>query len=159
MADLCCEYAIAGITINDDTVGADRLLTSFDSGHILGLDGAPLRAEIDPQGQSDGGIVHEKFFGPRIITFQGEVHIQSVVDAQSTAYTTAINTLEAAVISALEGIRNTPSTLAWTPTGLAARSISVTYGTEGGEIQFDGAMLPGERTFSFTLVAANPTIS
>lgn len=159
MADLCCEYAIAGITINDDTDGVNRLMTSFENGHILGLDGAPLRAEIDPQGQSDGGIVHTKFFGPRIITFQGETHIQSVGFEDLTAYLTALNTLEATVITALEGIRNTPSTLAWTPTGLSAKSISVTYGTEGGEIQFDGPPVPGQRTFQFTLVAAEPAIS
>jgi hypothetical protein len=123
------------------------------------LDGAPLRAEIDPQGQSDGGIVHPKLYGPRIITFQGETHIQSATFEDLTAYLTALNTLEAAVISALEGILNTPSSLAWTPTGLSARSISVTYGTEGGEIQFDGPPVPGERTFTFTLVAADPTIA
>lgn len=159
MADLCCQYTIAGIKINDTTANADRLLTSFDNGHILGLDGAPLRAEIDDQGQSDGGIVHEKFFAARVITFQGEVHIQSVGPEDTTAYVTAINNLEAAVVSALEGIRNSASTLSWTPTGLSGRSISVTYGTAGGEVQFDGPMLPGERTFTFTLVAANPTIS
>jgi hypothetical protein len=159
MADLCCPYVIAGITINNATALADRLMTSFDNGHILGLDGAPIRAEIDDQGQSDGGIVHPKFFAARIITFQGEVHIQSQPPEDTPAYVGAINTLEAAVISALEGILNTPSSLAWTPTGGSARSISVTYGTSGGEIQFDGPMLPGERTFAFTLVAAEPTIS
>jgi hypothetical protein len=159
MADLCAQYTIAGIKINDSTAGADRLLTSFDNGHILGLDGAPIRAEIDDQGQSDGGIVHPKFFAARVITFQGEVHIQTVSPDDMTAYVTAVNTLEAAVISALEGILNSPSALTWTPTGLSGRSINVTYGTQGGEIQFDGPMLPGERTFTFTLVAADPTIS
>jgi hypothetical protein len=159
LADLCCEYSIAGLTINDDTAGADTLLTSFENGHILGLDGAPLRKEIDPQGQSDGGIVHPAFFGPRIITFQGETLIQSVEFDDLTNYLSALNTLEAAVISALEGILNTPSALSWTPTGLSGRTISVTYGTEGGEIQFDGPPAPGQRTFRFTLVAADPTIS
>src|SRR5262245_18270277 len=110
-------------------------MTSFENGHIPGLDGTPLCAEIDPQGQSDGGIVHPKLFGPRIITFQGETHIQSVDFADLTAYLTALNTLEAAVITALEGARNSASALAWTPTGLSARSINCTYGTEGGEIQ------------------------
>jgi hypothetical protein len=159
LADLCAQYTIAGIKINNTTVGADRLLTSQDSGQILGLDGAPVRSQVDLLGQTNGGIVHPKFLGPRIITFAGEVHIQTVTDAASTAFAAAINTLEAAVISALEGILNTPSTLSWTPTGLGARSISVSYGVPGQEIQFQGPMLPGERTFSFSLVAELPTIS
>lgn len=159
MADLCCQYTIAGIKINDTTDGADRLMLSFDNGHVLGLDGAPLRAEIDDQGQSDGGIVHPKFYAARIITFQGEVHIQTAQPEDLVAYLTAVNTLEAAVVTALEGIRNSASNLTWTPTGGSGKTISVTYGTTGGEIQFDGPPLPGERTFTFTLVAADPTIS
>lgn len=159
MADLCCEYNIASIVINDDTADVDRLMTSFDNGSITGLDGAPVRSQVDPLGQTDGGIVHTKFFGPRIIAFTGDVHIQSVDPADVTAWITAVNTLEAAVISALEGILNTPSNLTWTPTGGSGKSISVTYGVPGEEIQFSGPMRPGARTFSFSLVAALPTIS
>lgn len=159
MADLCCPYSVAGFTINDATAGVDRLLTSFNNGQITGLDGAPVRSQIDLLAVTNGGIVHTKYLGPRIISFGGEVHIQSVTPDDTTAYVTAINTLEASVISALEGILNTPSTLSWTPTGLSARSITVTYGVPGQEVQFQGPMLPGERTFSFSLVAELPTIS
>lgn len=159
MADLCCAYTINGVVINNATAGVDRLLTSFDNGQIVGLDGAPVRSQVDLLAATNGGIVHTKYFGPRIITFAGEVHIQTVTDAMSTAYVTAMNTLEAAVITALQGILNTPSTLSWTPTGLGAHSISVTYGVPGQEIQFQGPMLPGVRTWSFSLVAASPTIS
>lgn len=159
MADLCVAYTINGIVINNTTPNSDRLLTDFEGGAISGLDGAPIRKQIDPQGQSDGGIVHPAFFGPRIIRFDGAVNIQSVADigGNMTAYLTALNTLEASVVSALQGILNTPSSLSWTPTGLTGHSINVTYGTEGGEIQFSGNML--ERKFSFTLVAAEPTIT
>ena len=159
MADLCCAYSIAGITINNPSAGADRLMTSFENGAITGLDGAPIRSQVDPKGQTHGGIVHNKFFAARVITFAGEVHIQSVSDAQTAAYLTAINSLEAGVVSALEGILNTPSTLSWTPTGLGTRAISVTYGVPGQEVQFEGPMLPGERTFAFSLIAATPSIS
>ena len=160
MADLCCAYSIAGITINNATAGADRLLTSFDNGQIVGLDGAPVRSQVDLLAATNGGIVHTKYFGPRIITFAGEVHIQTVTDAMSTAYVTAMNTLEASVITALQGILNS-SVARWhghRPAG-SARSISVTYGVPGQEIQFQGPMLPGVRTWSFSLVAASPTIS
>lgn len=124
-----------------------------------GLDGAPVRSQVDPKGQTEGGIVHTKFLGPRIITFSGTVLIRSVVPEDTVAYLTAINTLEAATVSALEGILNSASALTWTPTGGSGKSISVTYGVPGQEVQFTGDMLPGERTFSFSLIAADPTIS
>ena len=155
MADLCCAYSIAGIVINNPTPLTNRLILGEDG--VTGLDGAPIRAEIDDQGQSDGGIVHPKFYAARIITFRGFCHIQSVPVELNTAYFTALNTLEASVVSALEGILNSASALTWTPTGGSPRSISVTYGTQGGEIQFGGNML--EKTFEFTLVAAEPAIS
>jgi hypothetical protein len=153
VADLCCVYSFAGISINAD--GVDALVLGENG--VTGLDGAPIRSEIDDQGQSSGGIVHPKLFGARIITFTGFVAIRSVVIERGTPYFTAVNTLEAAVISALEGVLNTPTTLSWTPTGLSGRSISCTYGNQGGEIQFGGSMM--EPTFTFTLVAADPTIS
>lgn len=144
--------------VNDTTADADRLMIG-DDGQIVGLDGRPIRAEIDDQGQSDGGIVHPKFWAARIIVFSGEIHIQTVEFEDTVAYITAINVLEAAVISALEAQLNSASALTWTPTGGSGKTISCTYGTGGGEIQFSGAMLPGERKFTFTLVAADPTIT
>ena len=158
MADPCCQYTFAGVKVNDTTANANRLMIG-DDGEITGLDGRPIRAEIDPQGQSDGGIVHPKLYGPRIITFSGEVHIQTTTPADLTAYLTAMNTLEAAVISALEGQLNTEANLTWTPTGGSGKTIACTYGIEGGEVQFSGAIFPGERKFTFTLVADNPVIS
>lgn len=156
MADTCTIYSVAGITINCHT--GDCLHTDFDEGEILGLDGAPIRKQIDPQGQSDGGIVHPAFFGARIITFRGKVLIRSVDLGNREDYAAAVNTVEAASIAALEGFLNTTTTLQWTPTGsVGLKSITVTYGTEGGELQFTGNMI--DRRFSFTLVASNPTIS
>ena len=156
MADTCCPYTIAGITIN--ATSGDCLTTDFEEGQILGLDGAPIRKQIDPQGQSEGGIVHPAFLGARIITFQGKVLIRSVAaGALPTTYAAAVNVVEAAVTSALEGILNGGGTLAWTPTGGGARSIGVSYGVPGGEFQPTGNMV--DRRFSFTLVAADPTIS
>jgi hypothetical protein len=153
VADLCCVYTFAGITIND--FDSDGLVLGDDG--VTGLDGAPIRSQVDPRGQIDGGIVHTKFFGPRIITFNGFVNIQSVPIVQSAIYFEALNDVEAAVVAALEGALNTPSNLAWTPTGQAARTLSCTYGTTGGEIAFAGSML--EKTFTFQLVAEDPEIS
>lgn len=155
MADLCCAYSFAGITLNNPADGVDHLMLGENG--VVGLDGAPIRAEIDDQGQSNGGIVHPKLFAARIITFTGFCNIQSVVVERSTAYATALNALEAGVTSALEAVLNTPSALTWTPTGGSPKSISCTYGNTGGHIQFGGSHM--EKTFEFTLVAADPTIS
>ena len=155
MADLCCAYTFAGIIINNPTDGVDHLMLGEDG--VTGLDGAPIRSEIDDEGQGDGGIVHPKLYGPRIITFKGFCAIRSVVVERNTAYATALNTLEAAVISALSAQLNTPAALTWTPTGGSGKSISCTYGNQGGEIRFGGSHM--EKTFEFTLVAEDPTIS
>ena len=155
MADLCCAYVLPGFTINNATDGVDRAVLGPDG--VTGLDGAPIRRQIDPKGQTDGGILHTARFGPRIITFTGFLEIRSVVPGQNDAYYTAINALEAAMVSGLEGIRNSSHNLTWTPTGGSGKSISVRYGVEGQEIQFTGSML--DKGFSFSLVAASPTIS
>lgn len=158
MADYCCAYTYSSVVVNNTTPGADRLMIG-DSGEIVGLDGRPIRSEIDDQGQSDGGIVHPKFYAARIIVFSGEIHIQTVEFEDTTAYISAINTLEAAVVAALEAQLNSEANLTWTPTGGSAKSIACTYGINGGEVQFSGAMLPGERRFTFSLVADEPAIS
>jgi len=156
MADTCCVYTLGGLTINATT--GNTLLTDFEGGDIIGLDGAPIRSQIDPQGQSNGGIVHQKFFGPRVITFTGVILIRSVTDTSDTAaYVGAVNAVIANAKSTLEGILNSPTSRSWTETGGSGHSISVTYGTEGGEFQTSGNML--QKKFSFTLVAADPTIT
>jgi hypothetical protein len=129
----------------------------LDEDGVTGLDGAPIRSQIDPRGQISGGIVHNKFFGPRIITFKGFVNIQSVPVAQTATYFAAVNAVEAAVIAALEAALNSASNLAWTPTGQSAKTLSCTYGTVGGEIAFGGTML--QKTWTFQLVAEDPDIA
>jgi hypothetical protein len=155
VADTCVQYTFGSLTVN--ATSGDTLHTDFEGGDIQGLDGAPIRKQIDPQGQSDGGIVHAAFFGPRVITFTGKVLIRSVADISDSAYIAAVNAVISNAKSALEAQLNSAATLSWTETGGGAHSISCTYGTEGGEFQTSGNML--EKSFSFTLVAADPTIS
>lgn len=155
MADTCVPYAVAGITINAAT--GDCLHTDFDEGEILGLDGAPIRRQIDPQGQTDGGLQHTARFGPRIITFRGKVLIRTQDGSNREDFAAAVYAVEAAAVAALEAFLNADTTLAWTPNGAGAKSISVRYGTEGGEFQTSGNMI--DRRFQFSLYAANPTIS
>ena len=155
MADLCCAYTYAGVILNNPDPDANHLMLGEDG--VTGLDGAPIRSEIDDQGQSDGGIVHPKLYGPRIITFKGFVNIVTELDKKTAAYSTALNVLEAAVTAALEAQLNSAAALTWTPTGGSGKSISCTYGNSGGEIRFGGSHF--EKTFEFTLVAADPTIT
>jgi hypothetical protein len=156
MADTCATYTLGSLTINNST--GDTLFLDYEEGEIIGLDGAPIRSQIDPQGQSEGGIVHTKFLGPRIITFSGKVLVRTVGIENKEDYVAAVNAVESAAVSALESILNSPTALQWTPTGAGgAKSIQVTYGTTGGEIQFSGNMI--EHKFTFTVVAADPTIS
>lgn len=155
MADTCCVYTFGSLTVNATT--GNTLFTDFDGGEISGLDGAPIRSQIDPQGQSEGGIVHQKFLGPRIIAFSGAVLVRTVTDPMSDAWATAVNSVISSAVSALESQLNSASNLAWTPTGGSSHTISCTYGVEGGEFQSSGNML--QKKFQFSLVAADPTIS
>ncbi len=159
MADLCCQYSFSSVVINSTSATTNSLITDFDEGSIVGLDGAPIRRQVDPEGQSDGGIVFNAFFGARIVTFSGQVAIVTVADpgGDPLGMWAAINVLEAATISALEAVRNSATNLTWTPTGGSGKTLSCKYGMPGGEIQFSGNYR--DRRFTFQLVAANPTIS
>lgn len=159
MADTCCEYEFGELTVNADDVmnGDGDGLVLDQEGGVTGLDGAPIRSQVDPRGQTDGGIVHTKHFGPRTIVFKGVVKIGSVENRQSEEYRDALMAVEAATIAALEAELNTESPLTWTPSGLGPHTIDASYGTEGGEIQFSGPMLDPE--FTFTLIASDPTIA
>lgn len=167
MADLCTTYTYAAVTINPADPADGTCFLSAK--RITGLDGAPVRSTADNKGLTDGTNRYpgtsprRRFFAGRAVTFEGEVIYkraaggQGVINFGETAIITAFNTLEAAVIAALEGQLNTATALAWTPTGGAAKSLSCLYGAPGGEIQFDGD-LPN-RTYSFTLVSEAAAIS
>ncbi len=155
MADLCCQYTLGSIKINDTTPGADRLVLGADG--LVGLDGAPIRRQIDPAGQEDGGIVHDALQGPRVIVAKGLVDIQTVQKKLNPAYFAALDAFEIAVTAALVGLMNTPTALSWTSSSGASRSVTVQYGVPGGEIQFPGSVLT--KGFQFSLVAEDPTIS
>lgn len=144
MADLCCEYQFGDLILNDEE--ADDRLVIGENG-IQGLDGAPIRSQIDPRGQADGGIVHTKRFGPRRITFSGPVDIRSVENRQTDAYRSALMDLQLFVIAELESFLNDETDLIWTPSGGTPTFLTCTYGFEGGEIVFSGPMHDCEWTF------------
>ncbi len=157
MADLCVAYTFGGLTINSQSDTADRLVLPDDG--VTGLDGRPIRRQVDPRGVIDGSIVFEAFFAARLITFKGYVEINTVdwAGSMTTAFAAAVMNLEDSVKSTLEGLINTPTNLTWTQSNGNAESVSCVYGMPGGELQFGGPMaLP---TFQFTLVEATTFVS
>ena len=159
MADLCATYTFAGVTINGDET-SDTLVIPHEGGGITGLDGAPVRRQVDDVAADDGGDSQPAHLGARIITFTGEVHIGTQKDKSpvgNAAYQSALVALQKATVAALEAQVDSAATLAWTDATGASRSISCKYGMPGGEIQFGGTV--EEPTFTFQLIAENPTIS
>lgn len=152
--DLCCEYPFPGFTINDATPEIDCLVLG-DNG-VIGLDGGPIRRQVDPKGQADGGLLHPARFAARVVRWSGKVLVQSVTWQLDDDYLAAVNTLMQTVTQSLEGIMNSDYTLPWTPTGLSAHTLVLQYGMPGEEIQFGGTML--DLTWKFTTISADPTI-
>lgn len=155
MADLCCAYTFAGITLNDPDLGNDTLLIGSDPG-IVGLDGRTLRRQVFPNSRTDGAFSSDAYWAHREITFNGKVSIRSVPIGQDAAYQAALNAYEASVIAALEAQINTPDDLEWTPEGGTPKSLSCLYGIDGSVVTFTGVVF--DRLFAFTLLALDPDI-
>jgi len=142
--DLCVEYSV-GASLKLNQGGMTGTVTTIRTTAIRGLDGRPIRATILPNGASDGSDKLTARFGGRLIAVEGEVWVyranvlltpaDAVRDGLMTTYLTSVNTLVDAWVAGLEAALNTPFTLGWTPTGLGADSLTVTYGYEGAEFQ------------------------
>lgn len=154
MADIAVPFALTtpgGVILFNDT-GTDQFnIFGADEYYITdiqGLDGSPIRAPIDNAPQTHGGLVHPFFKGPRHITIEGALMVRST--RVMNAVVVIRNEMEDDLLTALESILQADGTLAWTPQGEAARSLTVRY-----EIpcEFRGISL---KTFAFGLVAANP---
>lgn len=115
---------------------------------IQGLDGAPLRTPVDNAPQTHGGLVHPFFKGPRVITIEGALMIRST--RVGNAVRIIRNAMEADLFTALEAIIDADGTLAWTPAGEGARSLTVRNNLP---LEFRGIEV---KTFTFGLIAANP---
>ena len=152
MADLTCVYTLT-------TPGPD---ISFNNGDLYtttdlywiqtlqGLDGSPIRTPIDNAPQTHGGLVHGFWKGPRHVQFEGAILIQSVAIGGDCR--AAMNVMEENLRQALDSIIRADGTLAWTPVGMSARSLTVR-----NDVPLD--IQPAEnyaiRTFTFGLVAAD----
>lgn len=161
MADRCCTYTWGTIVINGDVDTDTAVITDAESDGILGLDGAPIRRQIDPVALDDGGDSQDALLAHRIITVTAHVHIGTHPNRDPTidtpGYNTKLVTLQKAWVAECEAHLNTAQSLTWTDATGASRSINAKYGVEGGEIVFGGTTF--EPTVTFQLLAEDPTIS
>lgn len=153
MADLTVTYTLTApgpltITFNTGDVGdgTDKYWIQA----IRGLDGPSIRAPVDPVPFGDGGIVHTFWKGPRRVVVDGILLIESPVNCMERR-----NDLAFPLQTALAAMIAASGTLAWTPTGQAARSLTV-YNEVPLEISYTDNYAVS--TFSFGLVseAADP---
>ena len=165
MADPCVQYTFGSVTINGAATTDTLVTPDFDS--ITGLDGAPLRRQIDPASQTDGDLnLQGAYKAGRVIVFKGIIHIGTLggpdgtgsVDPTNPLFIQKVITLQKAVVSACEAQFSSSATLSWTDSTGAARSITCFYGLPGSTISFGGSI--GNPTFDgLTLWAPSPTIS
>ena len=115
----------------------------LDPAQCQGLDGATLRTPIDDKPQTDGGIVFPFYKTARHIILAGTL-------VNRTGTIAARNTMENTINTALNSILAADGTLGWTPSGGAAKTLTVRH-----EIPFttQGYWL---KTFVLGLVSANP---
>jgi hypothetical protein len=161
MADPCATYTFGGVTINGGETTDTLVTPDFDS--ITGLDGKPVRRQIDPASQEDGDLdLQGAYFGGRIIVFKGLIHIGTLgtgsVDPTNPLFIQKVVTLQKAVVSALEAQLGSAANLTWTDSTGDAQSISCFYGLPGQTISFGGSI--GNPTFDgLTLWAPDPDIA
>jgi hypothetical protein len=131
------------ISFNDGGSGGGYHLET-----VTGIDQAPIRAPIDDAPQTDGGIVHQFFYGPRHLTLEGVV-LPAATDTPLPGLNVALDQL----VAALDAILRADGTFAWTPPGLTERSLTVRCDVP---VAFTGRL---RNRFIFGLVAADPTIT
>jgi hypothetical protein len=155
MADISALYTLVtpagNILFNNGTLAHGSTDDLYWLSDINGLDGAPLRAQIDNAPQAQGGIVHTIWRGARHVDMQGDIFIQS--KPLGGACLPARNAMEEALREALESIQQIDGTLSWTPSGLTARSLTVRNDVP---LDFSPANNYATMAFTFGLVAADP---
>lgn len=153
MPDLGVPYELTTpggtITFNAGTVD------EYHIAEIQGLSGAPIRAPIDDVPYGHGSLSHNFWRAGRHIVFDGHLLVTSVL-CPSPSVVPIWNAMEEDLATALESIgalTTDTGTLAWTPTGLSPRTLTVRY-----EVQLE---CPADqnymlRAFHFGLFADNP---
>lgn len=157
MATLSIPYTLAGsstIVFNDGTLGVGSSDDLYWIQAIHGLDGPALRTPIDDVPYGDGGLIHKFWKGPRHISFEGVLIVQSIPFGANCE--PVLDELEADLNACLDSMIQSAGTLSWTSTVYGAQSISVYYEIPLDIQPIENYML---RSFTFGLVsgAADPT--
>jgi hypothetical protein len=149
MAEISIVYTLTtpGGTVQFNT-GTNRYRLS----KVQGLDGAPIRSTIDNVPQGHGGLLHTFFLGPREITMEGMLILDTVYGSEAL-HVEARNDMEDALLTALYSIQSADGTLTWTRTGGSGKTAIVRNDVP---CEFDGGWI---KSFVFGLVAANPVIA
>lgn len=157
MADLQTQYVLTtpGGTITFNTGQLRDGTDKYWIQNIEGLDGASLRIPMDPVPFADGALLHTSYRDARHILIEGVLVTETAgFPGGGDACVQRQNEMEDDLLDALESIIATDGTLAWTPLGLSARSLTVRRDQTA-------EFAPGEnfaiKTFTFGLIAADPT--
>ena len=159
MADLATTYTYtaSGGTIvfnaGDLGDGTDK----FWLQSILGLDGPNVRAPVDLVPMGDGSLLHDFWTSGRTPVLEGVLLIESV-RIDGSACQTALNEMEDNLRAAVESNVAASATLAWTPTGQSAQSLTVFHNGQPrlDIVPTDNFML---RQFTFWLIAATGALA
>lgn len=155
MADITVPYVWTTPwgTITFNETGIDKFNSYGQDEYYIGdedgLNGAPLRTPTDNRPQTDGGLVHRRYKGPREIIISGAIVIRST--RAQNAIGAIRNQMEQDLIDAHSSIEDADGTLVWTPRGMSQKSLTVRAHNPAPD--FDGIEW---RTFVLGLIAADP---
>lgn len=151
MADLTVPYVVS-TPAGDFTLNGGALKTTEDLywiQSIQGLDGAPIRAPVDNFAFGDGAHIHTFWKGPRRVTFDGVILIQSL--PIGSACQEALNVMEEDMRAKLEStLADDFGVLTWTPLGMSERTLEFRCETIGDFAPVEDYAL---RSFSFGIVS------
>ena len=156
MADVSATYTLTApggtIIFNSGTLGDGT--DKFWLTNIQGLDGPVIRAPVDLVPFGDGGIVHTFRKGPRRVVFDGMLLIES--STSQALCQTLRNDLVADLEDALNSMITASASLAWTPAGQSAQSLTV-YNEVGYSITYSNNYALANFNFGLVSEAADPT--
>lgn len=156
VADVSTEYTLTTgggtIVFNDGVLGDG--VDKFWLSSVNGLDGPVIRAPVDLVPFGDGGIIHTFRKAPRRPVFDGMLLIES--SRSQALCQTLRNDLVADLEAALNSILTAAGTLAWTPAGQAALSLSVFYEV-GLSVSYSDNYAVANFSFGLVSAAADPS--
>lgn len=150
-------YTASGATIifNNGALGDGT--DKFWLQGITGLDGPNVRAPVDNVPMGNGSLLHPFWLSGRTPVLEGLLLIESV-PRNSSLCQTALNEMEDNLNAAVTSNVAASATLAWTPTGQSAQSLTVFHNGQP-TLSFTPSDNWNTRTFAFGLIAATGSLA